>query len=115
VKFDEELLKLFSALGKARAAYPALRRGALETVVADEARRVYVFARVLDDERVVAAFNVTEKEVSLEVALAGDQAKDLLTGRKLRPRDGKLALVLPPYSAALVTAEPAKAAAAGGP
>ena len=67
MRFDEELLKYFQALGKVRAAQPALRRGTTETVLADESRRVYAFARVLGEERVVAAFNLTEKEQSLEV------------------------------------------------
>ena len=96
VRFDEELLKYFQALGKARAAQPALRRGTTETVLADESRRVYAFARILDDDRVVAAFNLTEKEQALEVPLPGEQARDLISGRKLRGRDGKVSVVLLP-------------------
>jgi glycosidase len=109
VRFDEELLKHYQALGRVRASQPALRRGSTEAVLADETRRVYAFARVLDDERVVAAFNLTEKEQPLEVAFPVEQAKDLLSGRKLRGRDGKLSLVLPALSAALVAADAPKA------
>ena len=109
LRFDEELLKYFQALGRARAAQPALRRGTTETVLADESRRVYAFARVLGDDRVVAAFNLTEKEQSLEVPFPGELARDLVSGRKLRGRDGKVALVLLPFSAMLVAADAPRA------
>jgi glycosidase len=109
LRFDEELLKHFQALGKARASQPALRRGTTETVLADEARRVYAFARVLGDDRLVAAFNLTEKEQSLEVPFTAEAARDLVSGRKLRGRDGKLTLVLLPFSAALVAPDAPRA------
>ena len=109
VRFDEELLKYFQTLGKVRAAQPALRRGTTETLLADESRRVYVFARVLGEERVVAAFNLTEKEQSFEAPFAGEQARDLISGRKLRGRDGKVSVVLLPFSAALVASEAPRA------
>ncbi len=109
VRFDEELFKYFQALGKARAGQPALRRGTTETLLADESRRVYAFARVLDDDRVVAAFNLTEKDQPREVAFAAEQARDLVSGRRLRGRDGKLSLVLAPFGAALVAADAPRA------
>jgi glycosidase len=109
VRFDEELLKYFQALGKARAAQPALRRGTTETVLAEESRRVYAFARVMGDDRVVAVFNLTEKEQPLEVPFAAEQARDLISGRKLRGRDGKVSVVLLPFSAALVAADAPRA------
>lgn len=109
LRFDEELLKHFQALGKARAAQPALRRGTTETVLADESRRVYAFARVLGDDRVLAAFNLTEKEQPLEVPFAAEQVRDLISGRKLRGRDGRVSVVLLPFSAALVAADAPRA------
>jgi len=105
VRFDEETFKYVQTLGRLRAAQPALRRGTIETVLADEFRRVYVFSRVLEAERVVAAFNLTDKEQALDVALPAVQARELISGRRLRARDGKVPLVLPPFSAALVAAE----------
>jgi glycosidase len=105
VRFDEELFKYFQALGRLRAAQPALRRGSIETLLADESRRVYVFARVLDTERVVAAFNLTEREQILDLAFSTPGARELLAGRRLRVRDGKVPLSLPPLAAALVAAE----------
>jgi glycosidase len=108
VKLDEELLRHYQVLGKARAAQPALRRGSMQTLIADEARRVYAFARVLDEERVVAAFNLTEKDQLLDLPFPVDQSKDLLSGRKLKGREGRVSLVLPALSAALVVADAPK-------
>jgi glycosidase len=108
VKLDEELLRHYQVLGKARSAQPALRRGSMQTLIADEARRVYAFARVLDEERVVAAFNLTEKDQLLDLPFPVDQSKDLLSGRKLKGREGRVSLVLPALSAALVVADAPK-------
>jgi glycosidase len=109
VRFDEDLLKYFQALGRARAAQPALRRGSFETLVAEESRRVYAFARVLDTDRVVAAFNLEGRDQTIELPFPSEQVRDLLSGRRLRARDGKMALTLPPLSAALLAAEAARA------
>jgi glycosidase len=105
VRFDLELFKHVQTMGRLRAAEPALRRGAVETLVADEFRRLYVFARVLDADRVVAAFNLTDKDQGIEVAAPPSPAREVLTGRRLRPRDGKIPLVVPAFSAAIVAPE----------
>jgi glycosidase len=105
VRFDEELLKYYQTLGRIRGTQAALRRGGVENVQADEGRRVYAFVRVLDNERVGAAFNLGEKEQVVELALGADQVKDLLGGRRYRSREGKVSLNLPPLSAALLAAE----------
>lgn len=105
VRFDEELFKYYQTLGRMRASQPALRRGSTETVLADESRRVYAFLRVLESERVAVAFNLTEKEQALELPLATEQARDLLSGRRYRPREGKVPVSLPPLSAVVLAAE----------
>ena len=105
VRFDEELFKYYQTLGRIRGAQAALRRGSVENVLADEGRRVYAFVRVLDKERVAAAFNLSEKEQAVELALGGDPVRDLLGGRRYRPREGRVSLSLPPLSAALLAAD----------
>lgn len=101
VRFDEELFAFYQALGQARAQQPALRRGTVETVLADDARRLLVFARATEDNRVVAAFNGSDSEqtVDLPVAVA---SRDLLSARRYKPRDGKTSVTLPALSAVLL-------------
>jgi cyclomaltodextrinase / maltogenic alpha-amylase / neopullulanase len=106
VRFDEELFAFFQTLGRLRAAQPALRRGTVETLLADDSRRLYAFHRVLGEDRVTAAFNLEARDQALEVPFSGDQARELLSARRLRARDGKLTLALAPLSAAIVVAEP---------
>jgi glycosidase len=102
VRADPELLKFYQALTRARATRAALRRGTIETVLADDARRLYAFARQAEDgDRVVAAFNGSDKELTVELPFA-TPSRDLLTGRRFRAKDGKTAVPLPALSAALL-------------
>jgi glycosidase len=98
VRADAELLRYYQTLGKARASLAALRRGSVENVLTDDARRVFAFARATDEERVVAIFNASDKEQSLEVAFA-TASRDYLTGRRFRPREGKTLVAVPASSA----------------
>lgn len=50
-------LEAYRALIALRNGSPALRRGAFKTLVADDARNLWVFERTLGDERVVVALN----------------------------------------------------------
>jgi len=102
VRADPELLKLYQALIKARTTRSALRRGTVETVLADDARRLYAFVRQAEDgDRVVAAFNASDKDQTVELPYASP-SRELLTGRRLRPKEGKTAVPLPALSAVLL-------------
>ena len=101
VRFDEGLFAFFQSLGAARAQRPALRRGAVETVLADDARRVYVFARTTEDDRVVVALNGSDREQAVELPMAG-ASRDLLSARRYKPKDGKTTVVLPPLTPAFL-------------
>ena len=105
VRFDEDLFKYYQTLGRIRGAQAALRRGSFETLLADEGRRVYAFVRVLENERVAVAFNLTEKEQAVDFPLPGEQVRDLVGGRRYRPREGRVAVSLPPLSVAILVAE----------
>jgi glycosidase len=109
LRFDGDLLRYFQALGKARAGQPALRRGGFEALVAEDSRRLYAFARVLDTERVVAAFNLEGRDQGLELPFPVEQVRELLSGRRLRARDGKVTVTLPPLSAAILAPEASRA------
>jgi len=104
VRFDEEQFAFYQALAQARAQQPALRRGTVETVLADDARRLYAFARVLEEDRVVAAFNASDREQTAELPVGGP-VRDLLSSRRWKPREGKASVTLAPFSAALLAAD----------
>lgn len=104
VRFDDDLYKYYQTLGGMRAAVPALRRGSLETLLADDARRLYAFVR-MEEDRAVAAFNASDREQTVDLPYPGPAARDLLSGRRYRPRDGKVSVVIPPLSAVLLTAD----------
>jgi pullulanase/glycogen debranching enzyme len=58
---DEAHLAAYREMIALRSASPALRRGAFRTLVADDARDVWVFERLLGDERVIVALNASGK------------------------------------------------------
>ena len=101
VRFEEDQFAFYQALGQARAQQPALRRGTVETVLADDARRLFAFARATEENRVLAAFNASESEQTVELPV-GAASRDLLSARRYKPRDGKTTVTLPPLSAVLL-------------
>ena len=60
-RIDEAHLAAYRAMIALRSASPALRRGTFRTLVADDARDVWVFERLLGDERVIVALNASGK------------------------------------------------------
>ena len=56
----------------------------------------------LPEERIVTVVNASGKSVPLMLPWTAPVVRDLLTGRKLRPRDGTLFLTLPPYGGLLL-------------
>jgi glycosidase len=105
VRFDEELARFYQGLGKVRAAQAPLRRGSIETVLADDTRRVFAIARVLEADRIVAAFNASEKEVTLDLPAPAAAVRDLLSERRWKARDAKVRVTLPPESAVYLAAD----------
>jgi cyclomaltodextrinase / maltogenic alpha-amylase / neopullulanase len=101
VKLDEEQLAFYQALGQARVQQSALRHGTAETVLADDARRLYAFVRATEDDRVVAAFNGSDREQTVDLPV-GTASRDLLSPRRYRPKDGKTSVTLPALSAVLL-------------
>ena len=104
-RFDDALLKFFQGLGQLRAAQPALRRGSFETVLVDDARRVFAFARVLETDRVIAAFNASDKEATLDLPAPAPAVRDLLTGRRMKARDEKVQVAVPGLGAVYLVGE----------
>ncbi|MCE2882738.1 MAG: alpha-glucosidase C-terminal domain-containing protein [Planctomycetaceae bacterium] len=58
-RFDEEHFDAYRAMVALRGGFPALRRGSMRTLVADDARNLWVFERALGGQRVVVALNAS--------------------------------------------------------
>ena len=96
---DQELVRLFTALGAARKTRKALRRGDIEYVEA--AGRVLAFTRGLDGETVLCAVNAGQEPQTVTLPWEG-AAVDLLGGQNLEAEDGVLRLELPPLTGRLL-------------
>ena len=96
---DQELVRLFTALGAARKTRKALRRGDIEYVEA--AGRVLAFTRSLDGETVLCAVNAGQEPQTVTLPWEGT-AVDLLGGQNLEAEEGVLTLELPPLTGRLL-------------
>ncbi len=113
MRFDEQLSKdeqamldSFSRLTKIRRDHPALRYGHRRPLLVDNDK--YAFVRAYFDDRVLVAFNRTDKLTNLALAVApelpdGDYVR-LVTGEALSVKGGRMDLRLGPRSAAFVVA-----------
>jgi len=102
VAFDRGLYGYFARLGRIRSARPALRRGTFETLLTDDARRVYAFARRDGTDTVVAVFNGSERPQTVDIQIGDGNYVDLLTGSKLRTRQRVLRVTIAPLGARLL-------------
>jgi glycosidase len=102
VAFDHELFAYYKKLIAMRKASPALRAGDYRTVLADDGRRLFAFARETAEDTVIAAFNADELIHTAELPVAEGQWEDLLNGGCIATEDGKIHLTLPPVSGAVL-------------
>ena len=94
------LLSWFQMLGHLRRERAALQRGEIDYLYTSGP--ILAFARRLPEERIVTVVNASDKSVPLMLPWTAPVVRDLLTGRKLHPRDGTLFLTLPPYGGLLL-------------
>ena len=66
-RVDEAHLASYRAMIALRGGHEALRRGAFRTLVADDARNLWIFERTLGDERVVVAVNASGETQELAI------------------------------------------------
>jgi neopullulanase len=108
--WDTELLHDFQRLIAIRRRRPALRRGSFQILHAGG--DVFVHARQLGDETVIAAFNATRSTRRLDLAmqgLVGDGTivEDVWNHQGIRVENGRLnRLELPPRSALILASPP---------
>ena len=102
VRYDAALAGYVRTLARLRAERVELRRGTFERVVADDAKRVYAFARTSGASRLVAAYNASESPQTITIESAAP-LRDLLTGRRYQARGGRVTVRLPALAAAYLS------------
>ncbi len=103
VRFDVVLYSYYARLGRIRAGSTALRRGSFETVLADDAARVFAFRRTSGTRSVVAVFNASDATQTVDLKLGAGTFRDLCSGMKHRARAGVVMLRLPALGVAYLS------------
>lgn len=93
VEFDAELFRWYQKLFQIRQQESALRCGAFRTLIADDAKTIFAFERVLAAERIVVVLNNSWAENTVELPLT-TTCTNLLDRRILKPAAGKTTLKL---------------------
>ncbi len=108
-----DLIEHYRRLASIRAAHPALRRGRLRILLADDARRVIVFARLLADECIITAVNAggDPAEIGLLAPANGPLEPLLSAGSEIPTQDGYSMLKLARMSVQIFACRGASAAA----
>lgn len=68
VVFNHDLFRWYRRLIAIRKEYAPLRTGSINTLVTDDASQVYVFERVLDDNRIIVVLNRSNKPIEFQHA-----------------------------------------------
>ncbi len=97
VAFDHELFAYYRKLIGVRQASPALRVGEYRTLLADDDRRLFAFARETAGDKAIAVFNADE--LTHTVALPAEGVwEDALNGGQYAAANGYIELSVPPVS-----------------
>ncbi|MBQ5789176.1 MAG: alpha-glucosidase C-terminal domain-containing protein [Thermoguttaceae bacterium] len=97
---DQDLKAYFTRLGNLRKDSAALNRGAIRYLYSKDSLLLY--AREHEGERFVTVVNASEEPAALNLPWKAGEATDLLTGRTLVAKEGKLPLAIPPYGGLLL-------------
>jgi glycosidase len=102
---EKRVLENLQKLGALRRQHPALRYGSRRTLSAEH--DLYAFARAHLEDRVVAIFNRAKDEAKIDLDVSpeladGDYA-DVLTGKSIEVKEGRMRFTLPGRTAAFVT------------
>ncbi len=100
--FDEDLFVWYQRLIALRQASPALRRGEYRTLLADDARRLFAFARQADGDTAIVVFDADELMQTVELPADEGDWEDVLNGGRYTTDAGTLTLTLPPQSGAVL-------------
>ena len=98
VSFDHELHDYYRRIISLRKESSALRLGDYRTLLTDDVRRLFAFARETADDVAVAVFNADALMHTVELLLGNGQWFDALTGKPLDVADGLSNVSIPPVS-----------------
>lgn len=103
VEVNKDLQAHYKKLVEIRRSNPALQLGSIKTLIADDAKDVYVFEREYMGRRLIVALNNSSKAQTVSVAgVSGRQMKDLLNGQSYSSAKGRLTLSISPKWGAIV-------------
>jgi glycosidase len=74
VRVDQELLAYYQSLTQLRREHPVLSRGDVEYLLADDDRMTLAYRRTGEEGEVIAAFNLSDGEQTLEIPLKEDNS-----------------------------------------
>ena len=97
---NQELQRLFKALGALREDRSSLRQGDIRYIAAEGS--VLVFERTMDGERTVVALNAGDTGREIVLPWEKPFAKELLSSQCFWVRDGRIRLSLPPVSGVIL-------------
>lgn len=96
VMFDDEMFEYYRKLIHIRNSHPALQLGNYQTLLADDERELFVFARKYEQERIIVVINNSKEEQHVQFDADGsEQLHDLLGDtRSFRAASKKFHLTL---------------------
>lgn len=101
VAFDHDLYAYYRKIIALRKASPALRRGDYRTLLADDARRLFAFARQTEGDTAVCLFNADEVMHTVQLAIGDGEWHDALDDAPVVLVDGVLQITIPPFAGAV--------------
>lgn len=73
VEQNKDLLKFYKKIISLRNNYDPLSKGSIKFIYSDDEKRTFAFERVLNDKKIICAFNLGNDENSLEVDFKGKE------------------------------------------
>jgi glycosidase len=98
VAFDHDLHAYYRKIIALRKASPALRHGDYRTLLADDARRLFAFARQAEGDTAVCLFNADEVMHTVELPVDDGEWQDALDDAPVVLVDGVIQITIPPLS-----------------
>jgi len=102
VAFDHDLFAHYQRLITLRKTSPALRRGEFRTLLADDDRRLFAFARETEDDTAIVVLNADDLMQIADLKVPAGMWTDALSGESYRAEAGRLSLTVPPVWGAVL-------------